>query len=151
MHKRNIVHRDMKPENVLLESKEQEKMLCKITDFGFSKFFDPREGMSDTLGSPLYMAPEIIKKARYDHKVDIWSLGVMVYILLTGRPPFSGRSKQEIFLQVSSAAINYNDPSWDTLSKESKNFVKRMLVRNPKQRASAEELLNDDWIIMNQD
>jgi calcium-dependent protein kinase len=101
MHKRNIVHRDIKPENILLESKDLNNFNLKLTDFGFAKFYDPREGgLVDTLGSPLYMAPEIVKKVKYDTKVDIWSLGVLSYILLSGKPPFGGRSKEEIFLQV---------------------------------------------------
>ena len=99
MHKKNIVHRDIKPENVLLDSEDLENIQCKITDFGFSRYFDPEQGgMTDTLGSPLYMAPEIIKKLPYDSKVDIWSVGVIVYILLCGVPPFKGRSKEEIFI-----------------------------------------------------
>jgi calcium-dependent protein kinase len=99
MHKKNIVHRDIKPENILLESKEEGKLSIKITDFGFAKCYDPIEGgLQDTLGSPLYMAPEIVKKIKYDTKVDIWSLGVMTYIMLTGRPPFTGKTKEEIFI-----------------------------------------------------
>lgn len=91
MHKKNIVHRDIKPENVLLESKDPTKHRIKLTDFGFAKVLDPnQDGLTDTLGSPLYMAPEIIKKIPYDQKVDIWSMGVIVYILLCGRPPFKG-------------------------------------------------------------
>lgn len=99
MHKLKIVHRDIKPENVLLDSSDLDVIQCKITDFGFSKFMDPREGgLTETLGSPLYMAPEIIKKLPYDEKVDIWSTGVIIYILLCGVPPFKGRTKEEIFI-----------------------------------------------------
>jgi calcium-dependent protein kinase len=101
MHKKNIIHRDIKPENILLESKDINNVVVKITDFGFAKCYDPQtfEGLDDILGSPLYMAPEIVKKMKYDAKVDIWSLGVMAYIILSGKPPFSGKTKDEIFLQ----------------------------------------------------
>jgi calcium-dependent protein kinase len=101
MHKKNIIHRDIKPENILLESKDVSKVVVKITDFGFAKCYDPYtfEGFDDVLGSPLYMAPEIVKKMKYDSKVDIWSLGVMAYIILSGKPPFSGKTRDEIFLQ----------------------------------------------------
>jgi len=101
MHKKNIIHRDIKPENILLESKDINNVVVKITDFGFAKCYDPQtfEGLDDILGSPLYMAPEIVKKMKYDAKVDIWSLGVMVYIILSGKPPFSWKTKDEIFLQ----------------------------------------------------
>ena len=93
------MHRDIKPENILFEKANHKDSLIKITDFGFARFLDPAEGgLTETLGSPLYMAPEIVKKVKYDTKVDIWSLGVLTYIMLSGRPPFNGKSKDEIFL-----------------------------------------------------
>jgi serine/threonine protein kinase len=101
MHKLNIVHRDIKPENILLESTDKDKFVVKITDFGFSRCYDPHEGgLQETLGSPLYMAPEIVKRLPYDTKVDVWSLGVMTYILLCGKPPFLGKTKEDIFAQI---------------------------------------------------
>lgn len=94
MHKKQIIHRDIKPENILMESSDPSNLNIKITDFGFAKFYDPSKGgLEDTLGSPLYMAPEIIKKVPYDEKVDVWSIGVIAYIILTGRPPFLGKIK----------------------------------------------------------
>lgn len=147
MHKKNIVHRDIKPENILMQSKDTQNLDLKITDFGFAKCYDPAEGgMTETLGSPLYMAPEIIKKLEYDVSVDIWALGVMAYIMLTGKPPFKGKSKDEVFVEITTKNITYSGDSWKQCSKESKAFIKKMLVRDPKQRATAEELLNDDWI-----
>lgn len=107
MHKKNIAHRDIKPENILLESKDIHKLDIKITDFGFAKCYDPDEftGLEEVLGSPLYMAPEIVKKLKYDCKVDIWSLGILAYIILSGRPPFSGKIKEDIFLQITTQSI----------------------------------------------
>ena len=90
MHKKNITHRDLKPENILLESKDKNNLDIKISDFGFSCFFDPQKGLDLVLGSPLYMAPEIILNKNYNEKVDIWSIGVISYMLLTGRNPFPG-------------------------------------------------------------
>ncbi len=99
MHKRNIAHRDIKPENILMESKELQNLNIKLTDFGFAKFYDPMEGgLTESLGSPLYMAPEIIRNIPYTTKVDIWSLGILSYILFSGKPPIHGRTKDEIFL-----------------------------------------------------
>jgi len=96
MHKKNISHRDLKPENILLESKSIDNLEVKIADFGFASFFDPKDGLQTILGSPLYMAPELVKAQKYDEKVDIWSIGVISYMLLSGRSPFPGRDKKEI-------------------------------------------------------
>ena len=90
MHSKNIVHRDIKPENILLEGKSDKNYEIKISDFGFSCFFDPSEGLELFIGSPLYMAPEIIQNKIYNEKVDIWSIGVISYMLLTKRNPFPG-------------------------------------------------------------
>lgn len=90
MHNKHITHRDLKPENILLESKDNNNLDIKISDFGFSCFFDPEKGLELVLGSPLYMAPEIILNKTYNEKVDIWSIGVISYMLLTGRNPFPG-------------------------------------------------------------
>lgn len=148
MHKKNIVHRDIKPENILLNSADINKLDVKITDFGFAKCYDPEnfEGMDEILGSPLYMAPEIVKKLRYDSKVDIWSLGIMAYIILSGKPPFSGKTKDEIFLQLTTQSIQYSDGLWSKLSREAKSFVKRCLTRDPQLRPTAEDLLEHEWI-----
>lgn len=84
----------------MLESDEVNNLNVKITDFGFACFFNPKEGLMDVLGSPLYMAPEIIQEKKYDHRVDIWSVGVIAYILLSGRPPFKGKTKKDIFQSI---------------------------------------------------
>ena len=117
MHKKNIVHRDIKPENLLLESKDIKNTNLKITDFGFAKCYDPNEGgLTETLGSPLYMAPEIIKKMPYDCSVDVWAIGVLCYIMLSGKPPFKGKSKDEIFSQITSKNISYSSDVWKQTS-----------------------------------
>ena len=79
------------------------------------------------LGSPLYMAPEIIQEQPYNHKVDIWSIGVIAYILLSGRPPFKGRSKNEIFRSIMHASLNFDHPIWDKVSAEAKDFIIKAL------------------------
>lgn len=87
------------------------------------------------------MAPEIIRRVPYNEKVDIWSLGVMVYIMLSGRPPYIGKTKNDIFNQATTCTIKFDEEIWGKISKEAKNFIKQMLVRDPKKRASASELL----------
>jgi serine/threonine protein kinase len=96
MHQKKIAHRDLKPENILLESKDKNSLEIKISDFGFSCFFDPKKGLDLVLGSPLYMAPEIIEAKNYNEKVDIWSIGVIAFMLLIGKNPFPGRNNQEV-------------------------------------------------------
>ena len=146
----HIAHRDIKPENILLESKDPTNVNLKITDFGFAKCFDPREGgLTETLGSPLYMAPEIIKKLPYDCSVDIWALGVLTYIMLSGKPPFKGKTKEAILAQVISKNINFATDTWKKTSREARNFVKKMLIRDAAQRSTAEDLLKDEWVIKN--
>lgn len=108
MHQKKIAHRDIKPENILLESKDQESLEIKISDFGFSCFFDPKKGLDLVLGSPLYMAPEIIEAKVYNEKVDIWSIGIITYMLLTGRNPFPGSNKAEVKNMIVSNPINFN-------------------------------------------
>lgn len=152
MHKKNIAHRDIKPENILLASKDIDNLELKITDFGFAKCYDPEQGgLTETLGSPLYMAPEIIKKLPYDCSVDIWALGVMTYIMLSGKPPFKGKSKDDVFVEITTKNINYPGETWKNISKEAKSFIRKMLIRDPKQRSTAEELIKDEFLVKNVD
>ncbi len=118
----------------------------KITDFGFAKCYDPDHGLKDTLGSPLYMAPEIVKKVPYNEKVDIWSLGVLAYVLLSGKPPFLGRSKDELFIAITSSPLLFSESIWLKVSTQCKTFIKSMLTREVDLRASAEELIESDWL-----
>ena len=96
MHQMKVTHRDLKPENILLESKDLNSLDIKISDFGFSCFFDPTKGLNLVLGTPLYMAPEIILRKNYNEKVDIWSIGIITYMLLSGQSPYNGKTKEQI-------------------------------------------------------
>jgi serine/threonine protein kinase len=101
-------YRDIKAENILMESKDLGNLRVKLTDFGFATFFNPIRGKTEVLGSPLYMAPEIIEnKKPYNEKVDIWSLGVVTYILLSGRPPFKGPGRDEIFKSIQETNLDF--------------------------------------------
>ena len=91
MHKKNIMHRDLKPENLLVQDSADSKTInIKLTDFGFATKFKKGEKLDLSLGSPLYMAPELVLEEDYDNRVDVWSAGVIAYILLSGMPPFIG-------------------------------------------------------------
>mmetsp|Transcript_22740 Transcript_22740/g.35016 ORF Transcript_22740/g.35016 Transcript_22740/m.35016 type:complete len:169 (-) Transcript_22740:894-1400(-) len=95
MHKRNYAHRDIKPENILMQ--DSESLDLKIADFGFATAFNQTDKLKQKLGSPLYMAPEIVRGDQYTSAVDIWALGVIGFIMLSGRPPFKARTQQQIY------------------------------------------------------
>lgn len=118
----------------------------KIIDFGTSKIIKPHEKLKELTGTAYYIAPEVINN-NYDNKCDIWSSGVIMFVLLTGTIPFAGNSNQEIIKKVKSGIIKYNHPIWKNVSKDALSLIKRMLVVDPKERISAEESLNDLWII----
>jgi len=149
IHKNGIMHRDLKPENILLESEEAGNLDIKLSDFGFATYYKPAggEGVSLQCGSPLYMAPEIIRSEDYTERVDIWSTGVIAYILLSGRPPFGGKKKEEIYRSIKSAPLTFNDPVWSKVSKNAIDFIKLALNRNKEERPSAAELLEHPWIL----
>lgn len=145
LHKeKKIMHRDLKPENILLESPEEDDLNIKVSDFGFATKINKGESLQ--CGSPLYMAPEILNGQTYDEKVDIWSTGVITYILLSGRPPYAGKNKPMIAQAIRTKEIDITSAGWEKISKEAKDFLKNALVKNGKDRSSAEDLLNHPWI-----
>ena len=148
MHTQNIAHRDIKPENILLspeETTEPGKLNVKLTDFGFACFYREERGLRQVLGSPLYMAPEIVREEQYDKSVDIWSVGVIAHILLSGCPPFYGRTKQDIYRSIVSDIPKFGKVR-DCLSEQAKEFVMKCLSKDPSRRASARDLLEDEWL-----
>ncbi|OMJ80208.1 hypothetical protein SteCoe_19569 [Stentor coeruleus] len=146
-HQNNIVHRDLKPENLLLD-RDSPDALLKIIDFGTSQIFSPRSRMTEKYGTILYIAPEVLK-GYYDEKCDIWSCGVILYILLSGRPPFTGRTDEEIIDRIIRGTVSFDRPEWDSVSISAKSLVKKMLHKDPFLRISARDALRHDWITMN--
>jgi calcium-dependent protein kinase len=139
-----VIHRDLKPENFLLQSKDPKSpVLC--TDFGLSVFFKPGEKFKDIVGSAYYVAPEVLKRD-YGPEADIWSCGVILYILLSGMPPFWGESENEIFRSILRGKLDFKTDPWPLISDEAKTCVAKMLEMNPKKRATADEILNDPWM-----
>jgi len=108
----------------------------KLCDFGFSTFFDSKKKMSLSLGSPLYMAPEIHRDEEYDERVDVWSLGVITYILLHGKPPYLFNNENDMVNAIMSKEIVYDKKDWSKLSPTALSFVKLCLNRDAKNRAS---------------
>jgi len=144
-HSNNIVHRDLKPENLLLD-KEAPDATVKIIDFGTSTITDSKMQLTQKYGTAYYIAPEVLKKD-YNQKCDIWSCGVILFILLSGSPPFYGRNENEILSRVQKGEFSMKDPVWNKISTSAKRLLKRMLDYNPKTRISASEALQDDWIV----
>lgn len=137
----------MKPENILLDSKDLRKLDVKITDFGFSCFFDPARGLDLQLGSPLYMAPEVIKGHNYNEKVDVWSIGVITYMLISGRNPFPGATKEDVKLLITRPEpVNLETPKLAMMSIQAKDFIMKSMEKEPRRRASAKQLLDHPWI-----
>ncbi|GFQ07586.1 calcium-dependent protein kinase 1 [Phtheirospermum japonicum] len=143
-HSLGVMHRDLKPENFLFVDQKEESLL-KTIDFGLSMFFKPGEKFDDVVGSPYYVAPEVLRK-RYGPEADVWSAGVIVYILLSGVPPFWAESEQGIFEQVLHGDLDFTSDPWPSISEDAKDLVRKMLVRDPKRRLTAHEVLCHPWV-----
>ncbi|KAF5733668.1 Calcium dependent protein kinase 1 [Tripterygium wilfordii] len=143
-HSLGVMHRDLKPENFLLVSKEEDSLL-KTIDFGLSVFFKPGEKFTDVVGSPYYVAPEVLRK-RYGPEADVWSAGVILYIILSGVPPFWAETEQGIFEQVLHGDLDFSSDPWPSISESAKDLVRKMLVRDPRRRMTAHEVLCHPWV-----
>jgi calcium-dependent protein kinase len=143
IHKHNIIHRDLKPENCIFETSEEESLI-KIIDFGTSIVYEAGKKLKQKLGTPYYIAPEVLKR-NYDQKCDIWSCGVILYILLCGYPPFNGPSDKVILQSVMNGKFSFPEDEWSAVSESAKDLVKKMLDYNPATRPSAEKALSHEW------
>ncbi|XP_027345960.1 CDPK-related kinase 5-like isoform X2 [Abrus precatorius] len=143
-HLQGVVHRDLKPENFLFTSKDENSDL-KAIDFGLSDFVKLDERLNDIVGSAYYVAPEVLHRA-YSTEADVWSIGVIAYILLCGSRPFWARTESGIFRAVLKADPSFDEPPWPSLSDEAKDFVKRLLNKDPRKRMTAAQALGHPWI-----
>ncbi|XP_060177463.1 calcium-dependent protein kinase 32-like [Lycium barbarum] len=143
-HKHGVMHRDLKPENFLFENKKETAPL-KAIDFGLSVFFKPGERFNEIVGSPYYMAPEVLKRD-YGPEVDVWSAGVILYILLCGVPPFWAETEQGVAQAIIRSVVNFKRDPWPKVSDNAKDLVKKMLNPDPSKRLTAQEVLDHPWI-----
>ncbi|KAK4480882.1 hypothetical protein RD792_011734 [Penstemon davidsonii] len=143
-HSLGVMHRDLKPENFLFVD-EQEDSPLRTIDFGLSVFFRPGETFNDVVGSPYYVAPEVLRK-HYGVECDVWSAGVIIYILLSGVPPFWDETEQGIFEQVLRGELDFVSEPWPSISESAKDLVRKMLVRDPKKRLTAHQVLCHPWV-----
>ncbi|KAJ7963445.1 CDPK-related kinase [Quillaja saponaria] len=143
-HFQGVVHRDLKPENFLFTSRSDDADM-KLIDFGLSDFIRPDERLNDIVGSAYYVSPEVLHRS-YSMEADIWSIGVITYILLCGSRPFWARTESGIFRAVLRADPNFDDLPWPTVSSEAKDFVKRLLNKDYRKRMTAVQALSHPWL-----
>ena len=149
-HKMHIIHRDLKPENILIVDRSKDKNntdnlpIIKICDFGTSKIVEKGDIQKRRIGSSYYMAPEVLKK-HYNEKCDIWSCGVIMYILLSSKPPFNGKDDKEIFEKIKIGKYDLQSPPFNKLSDNCLDLIKNLLNTNVEERFTAEQALDHVW------
>ena len=134
-HSQNIAHRDLKPENVLIDIKNRGTI--KVIDFGTSHHYSADSNvMHQQYGTPYYIAPEVLQ-GQYNEKCDMWSIGVMLYIMLSGRPPFNGATEEQIILKVKAGTWAFKHTEWQSISKDAMDLISKLMTRDVKKRLSA--------------
>jgi len=144
-HSRGVAHRDLKPENLLLVSRTDDKNI-KIADFGFAKKVTSSKCLLTQCGTPGYVAPEILHGVPYGVKADMWSLGVIAYILLGGYPPFIEQNQRELFKKIKKGSYEFHPEYWGSISREAKDLIAGLLTVDPDKRLSADGALGSPWI-----
>jgi len=140
MHSQGVVHRDIKPENIML-TKEDE---LKLIDFGLSKRQQGTKKLKTIAGTPYYMAPEVLD-GQYDSKCDCWSLGVLLYVFMSGYLPFQGENRNEVFSKIQHGRFHFKHEEFNICSEEVIDLIKKLLVVDPKKRLAAGEALKHPW------
>lgn len=148
LHERNIVHRDIKLENVLcMDADEQKPVQVKLADFGLSSKLSGKDCLCRShVGTSFYIAPEIIKRKDYGESVDLWAIGVLLYITLSGQFPFCGKDEDEYYESVVNDEVEFPDEDWKNISTEAKNFIQGLLEKKVEKRLNAHEALSHSWI-----
>jgi len=146
LHFQSITHRDLKPENFILATKDPiEKGNLKLIDFGLAKKFKKGQVLTTKAGTPYYVAPQVLA-GKYDESADMWSLGVIMYVMLCGYPPFHGDNDQEVLDKVRQGRFTFTPVDWNNVSEDAKELIKKLLAFNPLDRYSAEQALNHVWV-----
>ncbi len=157
IHKCGVVHRDLKPDNLLLDADEEDCVGVKVADFGFAKKSNGKM-LKSRCGTPAYVAPEICVGVPYDNGVDVWSCGVILYLLLSGKIPFTVKRKpgkkhdlKALFLKIRAADYVFDEQDWDVISMSAKKLIASMLTVDPKRRISIAEALKSPWMTKKDD
>jgi calcium/calmodulin-dependent protein kinase I len=144
MHSMGVAHRDLKPENLLLDASKQN---VKISDFGLSKDFEKAGGeMMTSCGTATYVAPEVLMATGYDPICDVWSVGVITYVLLSAHIPFDGQTENQVFQKILRAQFRFPSPMWDDITEDAKDFIRKIFVVDPKKRMTVSECLDHNWL-----
>lgn len=144
LHTNRICHRDIKPENFLLYKADDDSHV-KLIDFGLAKKVGQNEVMNAPNGTPYYIAPEVLKGS-YTTQCDNWSMGIVLFIMLSGKPPFGGKANKEIIDNVLTGSYNYNNPVWENISDSAKDLIDKLLNKQADERLTAEEAYNHPWL-----
>ncbi|OAY44292.1 phosphoenolpyruvate carboxylase kinase 2 [Manihot esculenta] len=142
-HRFNIVHRDIKPDNILFDSRNR----VKLADFGSADWLGEVGTISGVVGTPYYVAPEVVMGREYNEKSDVWSAGVVLYVMLAGIPPFYGETVEEIFEAVIRGNLRFPPKLFRTVSSSAKDLLRKMICRDVSRRFSAEQALRHPWIV----
>ncbi|XP_048469891.1 calcium/calmodulin-dependent protein kinase type IV-like [Rhincodon typus] len=146
LHENGVVHRDLKPENLLYADLSSEAPL-KIADFGLSKILNEQVTMKTVCGTPGYCAPEILRGCTYGPEVDMWSVGVITYILLCGFEPFfDARGDQYMYSRILNCDYEFVSPWWDDVSLNAKDLVRKLIVQDPQKRLTVHQALQHPWV-----
>ena len=149
-HRRKIAHCDMKPKNLLLMSDDNDSFI-KLADFGFAARVHRPKSLTKQCGTPFFVAPEILKRHPYDQQSDMWSVGCIVFLLLSGSLPFMGRSQKELFSKIVSGKFVFKEEEWAGVSDDAKDLVSKMLVLDPDRRITSENALRHPWLKLAKD
>lgn len=149
MHQRDVLHLDLKPENIMLIRPDSKQI--KLIDFGLARKYNPRENLKVMFGTPEFVAPEVITYERITPATDLWSIGVIAYILMSGLSPFMGDTDAETLTNVQLAEWDFDDPVFDDVSEEAKDFISNLLVLRANKRGTVDQLLKHHWFTVKKD
>merc|ERR1712226_1759799 len=144
MHEQHIVHLDLKPENILCKSKQSHQV--KIIDFGLARKLEPGKDIRILFGTPEFVSPEVISYEPVSTVSDMWSVGVVCYVLLSGLSPFMGEADVETFANITGLCYDFEDEAFDNISEDAKDFIQKLLVTDQRKRLKALECLKHPWL-----
>ena len=148
LHQYGIVHRDLKPENIMI-TQQNDFGIIKIMDFGLSRIVSPNEKMVDGYGTLSFVAPEVLLRTPYNKEVDIWSMGVILFYMLTGLLPFRGKKEQEVAERIVYEDLEFEEEQWEIRSQSAQDLIKCCLERSVEKRITIDNFINHPWFKKN--